>query len=84
MKNSQILTDDHQFSGRGGVPSHALVTFLKLLGFAALTLTASPSIAQVASVGQIYSYTIKDKSSFEEGYRRHLAWHAAQHDALVW
>lgn len=84
MQGSQILAGDHGFSGSGGVLSHALVTVLKLLAFAALALTASPSIAQVASVGQIYSYTIKDKSAFEEGYRRHLAWHAGQHDALVW
>lgn len=38
----------------------------------------------VASVGQLYSYTIKDRPSFEEGYRRHLGWHAGQNDQLVW
>jgi hypothetical protein len=38
----------------------------------------------VASVGQLYFYTIKDRPSFEEGYRRHLGWHAGQNDQLVW
>jgi hypothetical protein len=38
----------------------------------------------VASVAQIYSYTIKDRPSFEDGYRRHLGWHTGQNDQLVW
>lgn len=36
------------------------------------------------SVGQLYFYSIKDRPSFEEGYRRHLGWHAAHKDQLVW
>lgn len=36
------------------------------------------------SVAQLYFYTIKDQSAFEEGYRRHLHWHAAHNDPLVW
>ena len=36
------------------------------------------------SVAQLYFYTIKNQSAFEEGYRRHLRWHAAHNDQLVW
>jgi hypothetical protein len=36
------------------------------------------------SVAQLYFYSIKDRSSFQEGYRRHLEWHAAHKDKLVW
>jgi hypothetical protein len=37
-----------------------------------------------ACVGQLYFYSIKDRAAFEEGYRRHLSWHASQKDQLVW
>jgi hypothetical protein len=46
--------------------------------------TLVPSSQPVASVGQLYFYSIKDWPAFEEGYRRHLGWHARQNDPLVW
>lgn len=36
-----------------------------------------------AFVGQLFN-TVKDQPSFEEGYRRHLGWHAAHNDPLAW
>lgn len=53
----------------------------KMFAVVTLTLAAQSATAQVA---QLYSYAIKDKPSFEEGYRCHLIWHAAQKDQLVW
>jgi hypothetical protein len=46
--------------------------------------TSAQSSHPAASVGQLYSYTIRDRPSFEEGYRRHLGWHAGQNDQLAW
>lgn len=40
--------------------------------------------SRAASVTQLYFYSIKDRPAFEEGYRHHLAWHAAHNDSLVW
>jgi hypothetical protein len=38
----------------------------------------------VPSVSQLYFYSIKDRPAFEQGYRRHLGWHAAHNDQLAW
>src|SRR5947207_5300834 len=46
--------------------------------------TLVKSSQPVASVGQLYFYSIKDRPAFEEGYRRHLGWHARQNDQLAW
>jgi len=83
--NSRFLTHDGACL-RNEVFSRTAVAFLKLLTSATLTLAVAtlPSVAQAPSVGQLYSYTVKDKPSFEEGYRRHLSWHAATNDQLVW
>lgn len=43
-----------------------------------------PIAKNQASIGQLYFYSIKDQPAFEEGYRRHLSWHASQKDQLVW
>lgn len=43
-----------------------------------------PNAKNQASIGQLYFYSIKDQPAFEEGYRRHLSWHASQKDQLVW
>ena len=45
---------------------------------------SQPSAKNIASVGQLYFYSIKDQPAFEEGYRRHLSWHGSQKDQLVW
>jgi len=37
-----------------------------------------------AQMLQLFSYELKDKAQFEQGYRRHLGWHAAHGDKLVW
>jgi hypothetical protein len=40
--------------------------------------------APAAQVLQLYTYELKDKTQFEQGYRRHLAWHVGHSDKLVW
>jgi hypothetical protein len=48
----------------------------------AAPIEAAP--ARAAEILQLYSYELKDRVQFEQGYRRHLAWHAAHDDKLVW
>jgi hypothetical protein len=45
---------------------------------------ATKAAPGAASVGQLYFYSIKDRPSFDEGYRRHLSWHAVHNDPLAW
>lgn len=45
---------------------------------------AAPPVETPARILQLYSYELKDRAQFEEGYRRHLGWHAAHGDKLVW
>lgn len=67
-----------------------LATVLTCTGLLTLALTGLSAqepaalTSHVAPVGQLYFYSIKDRPSFEEGYRRHLVWHAAHNDKLVW
>lgn len=49
-----------------------------------LNVTSSITWAAEGTAAQVYSYSLKDESQFEEGYRRHLEWHAQQNDQLVW
>jgi hypothetical protein len=53
-----------------------------LTGPGAAPIDAAPTPA--AQILQLYSYELKDRVQFEQGYRRHLAWHAAHDDKLVW
>ena len=53
-----------------------------LAGVRAAPIDAAP--APAAQILQLYSYEVKDRAQFELGYRRHLAWHAAHDDKLVW
>jgi len=53
-----------------------------LAGVGAAPIGAAP--ASPAQILQLYSYELKDRVQFELGYRRHLAWHAAHDDKLVW
>lgn len=56
-----------------------------LTALAAALASSVPALcAQGERVGQLYSYTIKDRPAFEDGYRRHLRWHAVRKDQLVW
>ena len=61
---------------------------LLIVTVASLSAQDSKSVPQnaqgTASVGQLYFYSIKDRPAFEEGYRRHLGWHAAHNDPLAW
>lgn len=43
-----------------------------------------PAFAQSGGTAHLYAYALSDKPSFEAGYRRHLEWHAAHDDRLVW
>ena len=56
--------------------------YLLLMLMPARSIYAAP--AQTIPVAQLYLYTIKDQPAFQEGYRRHLEWHANQHDQLAW
>jgi len=51
-----------------------------------LTLTAAslPAAAQSGGTAHLYAYRLKDRAAFENGYRRHLDWHARHEDKLVW
>jgi hypothetical protein len=40
--------------------------------------------AQTGDAAHLYAYRLNDKAKFEEGYRRHLAWHADRRDKLAW
>jgi hypothetical protein len=55
---------------------------------AAAILSAQEPKSQIENahtlVAQLYFYSIKDMPAFEEGYRRHLMWHAGKKDPLVW
>lgn len=68
--------------------THVLAVCLMISRVAALAAqeskTATKPAPQAASVSQLYFYSIKDRPAFEEGYRRHLSWHAAHNDPLVW
>lgn len=58
----------------------------------ALSLTAAQAIAQTASrrdsgdAAHLYGYYAKAgmRAQFDEGYRKHLGWHRAKRDPLVW
>ena len=58
----------------------------KLILLAAIVLAQGASIshAQQKSVAQIYTYEVKDRVAFVEGYREHLRWHDQVKDSLVW
>jgi len=61
----------------------AWIGALWLLAWAGATpVNAAP--APPTQILQLYSYELKDRAQFELGYRRHLAWHAAHDDKLVW
>lgn len=47
---------------------------------------AVPAVAhaQTGDAAHLYAYRLSDKAKFEEGYRRHLAWHADRRDRLAW
>ena len=51
---------------------------------AALTLVPARAAEPTPPILQLYSYQVADKALFEDGYRRHLGWHAAHADKLVW
>lgn len=40
--------------------------------------------AQTGDAAHLYAYRLNDRAKFEEGYRRHLAWHADRRDKLAW
>jgi len=58
----------------------------------AMSLTAAPAMAQTAShrdsgdAAHLYGYYAKAgmQAQFDEGYRKHLGWHRAKRDPLVW
>jgi hypothetical protein len=59
--------------------------WLAMSGMAALGEAAAGAAPPVqAQVLQLFSYELTDKAQFEQGYRRHLGWHAAHGDKLVW
>jgi hypothetical protein len=51
---------------------------------AALALVPARAAEPMPPVLQLYSYQVADQALFEDGYRRHLGWHAAHGDKLVW
>lgn len=52
----------------------------------AALLIALPVVAraQTGDAAHLYAYRLSDKARFEDGYRRHLAWHADRRDKLAW
>jgi len=40
--------------------------------------------AQSGDAAHLYAYRLSDRARFEEGYRRHLGWHADRGDRLAW
>ena len=40
--------------------------------------------AQSGDAAHLYAYRLSDQPKFEQGYRRHLAWHADRRDKLAW
>jgi len=52
----------------------------------ALALLVSPVMAEQGSAAHFFVYRLASDGAakFEEGYRRHLDWHRAHHDPLVW
>jgi hypothetical protein len=62
---------------------------LRTFVLALLIASASPGYARVTAeqmpaLLQLYTYRLKDRASFEKGYRDHLGWHVRQKDRLVW
>ena len=55
-----------------------------MLSGAVLGTAANAAPVAQARILQLYSYALKDQAQFELGYRRHLAWHEAHADKLVW
>jgi hypothetical protein len=55
----------------------------RLLALALLALPL-PATAQTGGTAHLYAYAINDRPAFEQGYRRHLEWHAARGDNLAW
>ncbi|MBO9622899.1 MAG: hypothetical protein J7500_09330 [Sphingomonas sp.] len=47
-------------------------------------LAPFPAAAQIGGTAHLYAYRIADVPAFEAGYRKHLEWHAARGDRLVW
>lgn len=52
----------------------------------AALLIALPVVAhaQTGDAAHLYAYRLSDKAKFEDGYRRHLVWHADRRDKLAW
>jgi len=81
--NSRVIP--RSLRGEQEVATRTASLFGMLLILAALAgspVKAAP--APVAQVLQLYSYELRDKVQFEQGYQRHLAWHATHDDKLVW
>ncbi len=60
------------------------LTSLALILWMCSTYAPSQEANHSPSVAQLYFYSVQDRPSFEEGYRRHLQWHASHNDQLVW
>lgn len=58
--------------------------FARLLVLLTLSVASLPAAAQSGGTAHLYAYRVKDGAAFEEGYRRHLDWHARHKDRLVW
>lgn len=54
-----------------------------LLAVPSIVLPAAAS-AQSGDAAHLYAYRLTDRPRFEEGYRRHLGWHADRRDKLAW
>jgi len=74
--------------GEEAVMRITLYVFAALCGLAGASAWAAPMKESggrpPARILQLFSYEVKDQTQFEEGYRRHLGWHAGHGDTLVW
>jgi hypothetical protein len=65
-----------------------MMTTIQRLAFALAAAAGAAHAATPAgapaAVLQLYTYRIKDRPKFEQGYRDHLSWHVRQGDKLVW
>lgn len=58
--------------------------FVRVLLVALSIALPTMASAQQGDAAHLYAYRLSDQPRFEEGYRRHLLWHADRGDKLAW
>ena len=69
---------------RHGAPVGPTLLFALLLTMATPLDARQENAGASAPVAQFYSYRLRDRAAFEQGYRQHLRWHAERGDPLAW